>query len=179
MKKTFLLLFLALALLLAACGAAEGGADDGAAGDDAGYSAADDPVCAVELGSSEEQARAVEPELTDYERANWLACDKNIGGVWGKLLVSLEPGTVSAVQWNAVIEDGGGRALYDELLAQLGDCYGKPASSREEQGVAGDSGLCDTAEAGWQAGDCRIGLYYVEYLEAGLAQVRYERVFER
>ena len=175
MKNTVLplLLVLALALLLAACGATEGAADDNSS--DAGaYSAgavcADDPVCRVELGSTPEQAKAAEPELTDYERANWLACDKNIGGVW-------EPGTASAVQWNAVTE-AGGQELYDELLEELSDCYGEPASSREEQGVSSDAGLCDTAEAGWTAGGCRVGLYFAEYTEAGQAQIRYERVFD-
>ena len=178
MKNTVLplLLVLALALLLAACGATEGAADDNSS--DAGaYRAANDPVCRVELGSTPEQAKATEPELTDYERANWLACDKNIGGVWGKLLVCFEPGTASAVQWNAVTEEGG-RELYDGLLAGLGDCYGKPATTREEQGVASDAGLCDTAEAEWTVGGCRIGLYYAEYTEAGQAQIRYERVFD-
>ena len=182
MKNTVLplLLVLALALLLAACGATEGAADDNSS--DAGaYSAgavcADDPVCRVELGSTPEQAKAAEPELTDYERANWLACDKSIGGVWGKLLVCFEPGTASAVQWNAVTEEGG-RELYDGLLAGLRDCYGKPAATREEPGAASDAGLCDIAEAEWEAGGCRIGLYYAEYTEAGQAQIRYERVFD-
>lgn len=182
MKNTVLplLLILALALLLCACGGTDGAADDNSS--DAGaYSAgavcANDPVCRVELGSTPEQAQAAEPELTDYERANWLACDKNIGGVWGKLLVCFEPGTASAVQWNAVTE-AGGRELYDELLEELSDCYGEPASSREEQGVASDAGLCDTAEAEWTVGGCRIGLYYAEYTEAGQAQIRYERVFD-
>lgn len=178
MKNTVLplLLVLALALLLAACGATEGAADDNSS--DAGaYRAANDPVCRVELGSTPEQAKAAEPELTDYERANWLACDKSIGGVWGKLLVCFEPGTASAVQWNAVTEEGG-RELYDGLLAGLRDCYGKPAATREEQGAASDAGLCDVAEAEWEAGGCRIGLYYAEYTEAGQAQIRYERVFD-
>ncbi|MBR0375249.1 MAG: hypothetical protein IJH59_01690 [Firmicutes bacterium] len=182
MKKTVLPLLLALALLLAACGAADGGAEDSAGANSAGANSAgaisaDDPVCAVELGSTMEQARSAEPELTDYERENWLACDKAIGGVWGKLLVCFEPGTANAVQWNAVTEEGG-RELYDQLLAELGDCYGKPASDREEQGVSSDAGLCDTAETVWESGGCRIGLYYTEYTEAGQAQIRYERAYD-
>ena len=182
MKKAVLLLLLVLALLLAACNTTDGAADDNAGANStgaisAGAISANDPVCAVELGSSMEQAKVAEPELTDYERANWLACDKNIGGVWGKLLVCFEPGTTNAVQWNAVTEEGG-RELYDGLLAGLRDCYGKPAATREEQGAASDAGLCDVAEAEWEAGGCRIGLYYAEYTEAGQAQIRYERVFD-
>lgn len=177
MKKRLLLLLLALALLLTACGAADGGAEGDAGANSTGAISADDPVCAVELGSTMEQARSAEPELTDYERENWLACDKAIGGVWGKLLVCFEPGTANAVQWNAVTEEGG-RELYDQLLAELCDCYGQPASSHEEQGVSGDAGLCDTAETVWESGGCRIGLYYTEYTEAGQAQIRYERAYD-
>lgn len=182
MKKAVLLLLLVLALTLTACNTTDGAADDNAGANStgaisAGAISANDPVCAVELGSSMEQAKVAEPELTDYERANWLACDKKIGGVWGKLLVCFEPGTANAVQWNAVTEEGG-RELYDGLLAGLRDCYGKPASSREEKGAASDAGLCDVAEAEWEAGGCRIGLYYAEYTEAGQAQIRYERVFD-
>lgn len=182
MKKAVLLLLLVLALLLTACGTTDGAADDNAGANStgaisAGAISANDPVCAVELGSSMEQAKVAEPELTDYERANWLACDKAIDGVWGKLLVCFEPGTANAVQWNAVTEEGG-RELYDGLLAGLRDCYGKPAATREEQGAASDAGLCDVAEAEWEAGGCRIGLYYAEYTEAGQAQIRYERVFD-
>lgn len=177
MKKTVLPLLLALALLLTACGAADGGAEGDAGANSTGAISADDPVCAVELGSTMEQARSAEPELTDYERENWLACDKAIGGVWGKLLVCFEPGTANAVQWNAVTEEGG-RELYDQLLAELGDCYGKPASDREGQGVPSDAGPCDIAEAVWQAGGCRIGLYYTDYPEAGQAQIRYERAYD-
>ena len=180
MKRLLFPIILCAALLLAACNTTEGAADDSSSGAGAvcaGAVCAGDPVCAVELGASAEQAKAAEPELTDYERANWLACDKSIGGVWGKLLVCLETGPVSAVQWNAVTEEGG-RELYDELLAGLGDCYGQPASSHEEQGVSGDAGLCDTAESVWKAGGCRVGLYYAEYLDAGQAQIRYERVYD-
>ena len=177
MKKAVLLLLLVLALTLTACGTKDGASDDNAGANSTGAISANDPVCAVELGSTMEQAKVAEPELTDYERANWLACDKNIGGVWGKLLVCFEPGTANAVQWNAVTEEGG-RELYDGLLAGLRDCYGKPAATREEQGAASDAGLCDIAEAEWEAGGCRIGLYYAEYTEAGQAQIRYERVFD-
>lgn len=178
MKKRLLLLLLALALLLAACGATDGAAEDNADDSGAGAISAVDPVCAVELGSTMEQAKEAEPDLTDYERENWLACDKAIDGVWGKLLVCFEPGTASAVQWNAVTEEGG-RELYDGLLAALGDCYGKPATTRDEQGVSSDMGLCDIAEAEWTAGGCRVGLYYAGFAEAGQAQIRYERVFDR
>ncbi len=182
MKRLLFAVMIGAALLLSACNTTDGAADDNAGANStgaisAGAISANDPVCAVELGSTMEQAKVAEPELTDYERANWLACDKAIGGVWGKLLVCFEPGTANAVQWNAVTEEGG-RELYDGLLAGLRDCYGKPAATREEQGAASDAGLCDIAEAEWEAGGCRIGLYYAEYTEAGQAQIRYERVFD-
>ncbi len=168
MKKAILILILLLtAALLGCCGGGEGGS---------GETAAADPVCPVELGSTMEQASAAEPELTDYELPNCLACDKTVGGVPGKLLVYFdamagEP-LVRSVLWNAEPEDGSGPDLYDSLYAGLCERYGQPETEGDEQA---DPAAGASRQALWQGTDWRVSLFYIEYSESGVCQLSYER----
>lgn len=168
MKRLHLVLAAALALtLLAACG----GVPEGALG-------APDPVSGAAPGMTLSQAREAEPQLEIYERENCWACDKAVFDCEGKLLIDFDgPGDESkaiSVIWNAEPEPDRGKALYDELLAALGDCYGPPAFSRDQQEAAASGSIL--AEARWDLGKAEVSCAYLEYAPDGACQVQYQKL---
>ena len=167
MKRLCIVLAAAWALiLLAACG----GVPEGASG-------APDPVSEVAPGMTLSQARETEPQLELYERENCWACDKAVFDCEGKLLIDFDGAEAESeaisVTWNAEPEPDRGKALYDELLAALGDCYGPPGFSRDQQEAAASGSIL--AEARWDLGESEVSCAYLEYAPNGACQVQYQK----
>lgn len=162
-KLTILCLVLPLILLLSSCVGKTG----------------NDPITAIELGFTQEQALEKEPTLSEYDEHE-LSCERYYADTKGTLLVyfnALEgaPEAMS-IKWIAEPTDGMGKATYDALFSSLKKCYGKPKISRDNENVEGDiTGTHSEAQARWDFDAYSVSVSYIYYPDSGKCQILYHR----